>query len=218
MFPAGFLANLDTGSDEPEWLTHVILGKFQLAVPHTIQILIWRHFVQFSPVGNCHMGSCWNDSRVSWHEYHHKPHASQLEEAFWPLFFFDPISWLFNLGTSCSDLVSWILPGETAAANSQSKCCSSNWLLQGCYYTCEFLYTNLPCLACGHYWGKDFQLSVLFYLLQAMYTDNKLWYCSGQVDGDRPKAEVFTEIDKLLSELQEGETNKVGATIAVRSL
>ncbi|KAH8966999.1 hypothetical protein BDL97_03G054900 [Sphagnum fallax] len=28
------------------------------------------------------------------------------------------------------------------------------------------------------------------------------------VDGDRPKAEVFTEIDKLLSELQEGETNK----------
>jgi hypothetical protein len=76
----------------------------------------------------------------------------------------------------------------------------------------------LPCLACGHYWGKDFQLSVLFYLLQAMYTDNKLWYCSGQVDGDRPKAEVFTEIDKLLSELQEGETNKVGATIAVRSL
>jgi adenylate kinase len=38
------------------------------------------------------------------------------------------------------------------------------------------------------------------------------------VDGDRPKAEVFTEIDKLLSELQEGETNKVGATIAVRSL
>jgi len=115
-------------------------------------------------------------------------------------------------------IVSWILPGETAAANSQSKCCSSNWLLQGCYYACEFLYTNLPSLACGHYWGKDFQLSVLFYLLQAMYTDNVLWYCSGQVDGDRPKAEVFTEIDKLLSELQERETNKVGATIAVRSL
>ncbi len=126
VFPAGFLANLDIGSDEPEGLTHVILGKFQLAVPHTIQILIWRHFVQFSPVGNCHMGSCWNDSRISGHEYHHKPHASQFEEAFLPFFFFDPISWLFNPGTSCSDLVSWILPGETAAANSQSKCCSSN--------------------------------------------------------------------------------------------
>ncbi len=38
------------------------------------------------------------------------------------------------------------------------------------------------------------------------------------MDGDRPKAEVFTEIDKLLSELQEEETNKVGATVAVRSL
>jgi hypothetical protein len=126
VFPAGFLANLDTGSDEPEGLTHVILGKCQLAVPHTIQILIWRHFVQFPPIGNCHMGSCWNDSRVSGHEYHHKPHVSQLEEAFWPLFFFDPISWLFNLDSSCSDLVSLILPGETAAANSQSKCCSSN--------------------------------------------------------------------------------------------
>ncbi len=92
VFPAGFLANLDIGSDEPERLTHVILGKFQLAVPHRIQILIWRNFVQLSPVGNCHMGSCWNNSRVSGHEYHHKPHASQLEEAFWPLFFFDPIS------------------------------------------------------------------------------------------------------------------------------
>lgn len=38
------------------------------------------------------------------------------------------------------------------------------------------------------------------------------------VDGNRPKAEVFAEIDKLLLELQEGETEEVGATIAARSL
>ncbi|KAH8934037.1 hypothetical protein BDL97_18G062700 [Sphagnum fallax] len=39
-----------------------------------------------------------------------------------------------------------------------------------------------------------------------------------KVDGNRPKAEVFAEIDKLLLELQEGETEEVGATIATRSL
>ncbi len=38
------------------------------------------------------------------------------------------------------------------------------------------------------------------------------------MDGNRPKAEVFAEIDKLLLELQEGETEEVGATIAMRSL
>lgn len=38
------------------------------------------------------------------------------------------------------------------------------------------------------------------------------------MDGNRPKAEVFAEIDKLLLELQEGETEEIGATIAAGNL
>jgi hypothetical protein len=37
------------------------------------------------------------------------------------------------------------------------------------------------------------------------------------VDGNRPKAEVFAEIEKLISELQEGVTAEVSAPIGARS-
>lgn len=52
---------------------------------------------------------------------------------------------------------------------------------------------------------------------KAVLTDNQLCCCSGQVDGNRPKAEVFAEIEKLISELQEGVTEEVSAPIGARS-